>query len=156
MKKKTKKENNPLGLVFTVNGWFILFSLVSKVVLRIYSTFCSFFSFYLGNTISNWVFLIPPFFGAVLTWEYKIERRYTLAFVSLLGNLWGIKQKIILMNSILFSKSRFKMRILLFLFLMWKYDHNCIYSINSPDIWNVILKTSLVTLKMWPWTEGKT
>lgn len=36
------------------------------------------------NTISNWVFLIPPFFGAVLTWEYKIERRYTLAFVSLL------------------------------------------------------------------------
>ena len=119
--------------------------------------FVLFFSFYPGNTISNWVFLIPPFFGAVLTWEYNIERRYTLAFVSLLGNLWGIKQKIILMNSILFSKSRFKMRILLFfLFLMWKYDHNCIYSINSPDIWNVILKTSLVTLKMWPWTEGKT
>lgn len=87
MKKKTKKENNPLGLVFTVKGWFILFSLVSKVVLRIYSIFCPFFSFYLGNTISNWVFLIPPFFGAVLTWEYKIERRYTLAFVSLLGNL---------------------------------------------------------------------
>lgn len=114
MKKKTKKENNPLGLVFTVNGWFILFSLVSKVVLRIYSNFCPFFSFYLGNTISNWVFLIPPFFGAVLTWEYKIERRYTLAFVSLLGNLWGIKQKIILINSILFSKSRLKMRILLF------------------------------------------
>lgn len=124
---------------------------------HIYSTFCSFFSFYLGNTTSNWVFLIPPFFGAVLTWEYKIERRYTLAFVSLLGNLWGIKQKIILINSILFSKSRFKMRIFLFyLFLMRKYDHNCIYSINSPDIWNVILKTSLVTLKMWPWTEGKT
>ncbi|KAJ7392662.1 Alkaline ceramidase 3 [Desmophyllum pertusum] len=35
------------------------------------------------NTLSNWLFLIPPLFGAFLTWENKLERRYTLAFLSL-------------------------------------------------------------------------
>jgi len=35
------------------------------------------------NTISNWLFLIPPFFGAILSWQYKLERRYTFAFISL-------------------------------------------------------------------------
>lgn len=35
------------------------------------------------NTISNWIFVIPPLFGALLSWQNKLERRYTLTFVSL-------------------------------------------------------------------------
>ncbi|CAH3026995.1 unnamed protein product [Porites evermanni] len=35
------------------------------------------------NTISNWLFLLPTLFGAWLSWKTKLERRYTLTFISL-------------------------------------------------------------------------
>jgi len=35
------------------------------------------------NTISNWLFLIPPAFGAFLSWKNKLERRYILSFITL-------------------------------------------------------------------------
>lgn len=52
-----------------------------------YAKYCFSWLFYVGNTISNWLFLIPPFFGAILSWQYKLERRYTFAFISLCGKL---------------------------------------------------------------------
>ncbi|XP_074633553.1 alkaline ceramidase 3-like isoform X3 [Acropora palmata] len=35
------------------------------------------------NTISNWVFLIPPAFGAYLSFKNGLEHRYTLSFIAL-------------------------------------------------------------------------
>lgn len=35
------------------------------------------------NTLSNWIFLIPPAFGAYLSLKYKLERRYALSFLCL-------------------------------------------------------------------------
>ena len=52
-----------------------------------YAKYCFSWLVYVGNTISNWLFLIPPFFGAILSWQYKLERRYTFAFISLCGKL---------------------------------------------------------------------
>ena len=48
----------------------------------------------LGNTISNWLFLLPTLFGAWLSWKTKLERRYTLTFISLFGE--PIKLKFVL------------------------------------------------------------
>ena len=41
--------------------------------------------FFAGNTISNWVFLIPPAFGAYLSFKNGLEHRYTLSFIALCG-----------------------------------------------------------------------
>lgn len=35
------------------------------------------------NTISNWVFLIPPAFGAYLSYKNGLEHRYTISFIAL-------------------------------------------------------------------------
>ena len=44
-----------------------------------------FLLFFSGNTLSNWIFLIPPAFGAYLSLKYKLERRYALSFLCLFG-----------------------------------------------------------------------
>ncbi|XP_048587920.1 alkaline ceramidase 3 isoform X2 [Nematostella vectensis] len=35
------------------------------------------------NTISNWIMIVPPLLGAILTWQTRHETRYMLAFLSL-------------------------------------------------------------------------
>ena len=44
--------------------------------------------FVAGNTVSNWVMIVPALLGALLTWQNKVELRYTIAFLSFFGKLW--------------------------------------------------------------------